>query len=276
MKTQIANAETRALCLRIVPRVGNEIRLTAHPRNLAMSNGRIYLSTSGYEFTGYTAGSSTSPAMIDIEGIAELAGIGVDQINSGQFDNARCYLFACDWNNPIEDYEEIVASIMGRTHLLDQRYKIEEMSLIDALNQSVGRTYMATCQKTFGGQEFAGCKVNLAPLTATALITAVNGAHNFIAAGLPQANDFFTAGTVKFTTGQNAGLKAMEVKIHSVGGLIEVYEPFYYTPMIGDAIEIIAGCRKRKQDCKAHSNIINFGGFPYVPTTTQYTKVGTR
>lgn len=275
-KIKVAPYETRTICLRIVPKVGLNVQLTQYPRDLTMSNGQVYLSAAGYDFTGYVAGNSTAPAMIDLEGIVGQAGIGVDQINSGQFDNARCYLFAIDYTNPIEDFEEIVCSILGRTHIMDQRYKIEEMSLVDALNQSSGQTFMAMCQKTFGSQTFAGCKINLASYTFTGALNTVTDSHIFTCNSLTQATDYFASGTIQFITGTNAGLKSQEIKSFTSGGNIEVYESFYYTPNVGDTFTIIAGCRKRMSDCQAKGNIVNFGGFPYVPTTTQYMSVGGR
>jgi len=101
MKSVVADYRFRVICLRIVPKVGSPIYLTHHPRDLVMS-GHTYLSSSGYDFTGYSAASNLSPAMIDLEGIAGLAGIGFDEISSGLFDNARAYLFATSWKTPVE------------------------------------------------------------------------------------------------------------------------------------------------------------------------------
>ena len=166
MKPAVADPRFRVICLRIEPTTGSPIYLTHHVRDLVMS-GHTYLSTSGYDFTGYTSTASMSPSMIDLSGIAGLAGIGFDEIGSGVFDNARVYLFATTWTSPVEDEEQIVASILGKTTLQDSRYTIEEMALIDALNQSVGKTYTAACPKTFGGTEFAGCNANAATFTVT-------------------------------------------------------------------------------------------------------------
>ncbi|PUA17257.1 DUF2163 domain-containing protein [Glaciimonas sp. PCH181] len=275
MKSQVANYATRTLCLRIVPVVGAAVCLTHYPRNLIMSNGAVYLTNSGYEFTGYTAASGTSPAMIDVQGIAGIAGISKAAIASGVFDNARCYLFATNWDNPIEDYEPIVASIFGKTTLTDDKYQIQEMALIDALNQSVGRTYTVTCQKTFGGQEYAGCKIDLGPLTVTGTITSVTSNTQFGDAGRSEAIDYFGAGTIQFTSGKNAGLKRQEIKSFNAGGAIVTYEAFYYTPAVGDTYTMIPGCRKRSADCsdKWH-NIINHGGFANIPTGSQYAQIG--
>ncbi len=276
MKPATVDLHYRTLCLRIVPLTGAAIRLTMHPRDLAMSNGALYLSVAGYEYTGFSASAVLSPSMIDIQGIAGLAGIGADQIASGLFDNARCYLFAVDWRVPVEDAEPVTASILGKTTLLDDVYKIEEMGLTDALNQSVGKTYTAACQKKFGGQEYAGCKIALSPVTVTGTITAVTSACMFRDAVRTEAADRFAAGTVCFTSGANAALKPLEIKSYASDGTIETYESFYYPVAAGDAYTMIPGCRKRRaEDCRDKwSNVVNFGGFADMPTSSQYTQAG--
>ena len=276
MKPQVADYHYRALCLRIVPANGATIRLTHHPRNLTMSNGEVYLTGAGHDFTGYSATASLSAAVVDLSGIADQVGIGANELASGYFDGARCYLFATEWHTPVEDYEPIVASILGKTTLLDERYVIEEMALIDALNQSVGKTYTVTCPKTFGGQEYAGCMVDLSLITVTGTLTAVTSSSIFRDSARGEAADWFAAGTIQFTSGANAGLKKQEVKIYAADGTIEAWEPFHYTPVIGDAYTLIPGCRKRLIDCRDKwSNVINFGGFSNIPTSRQYTQHGT-
>jgi uncharacterized phage protein (TIGR02218 family) len=274
MKAAVADRHYRVICLRIVPVTGSPIYLTRHPRPLVMS-GHTYLSGSGYDFSGYSAEASLSPAMIDLEGVAGLAGIGYAEIASGLFDNARAYLFATTWNAPVEDEEPIVASFLGKTTLMDGRYKIEEMALIDALNQSVGGTYTPQCPKTFGSQVYAGCKKALGPLTVTGALSAVTSASIVRDAARAEAADYFAAGTLQFTSGANAGLKPLEIKRHEADGTIEVFEPFYYLPVIGDTYTLIPGCRKRLVDCRDKwNNVVNFGGFSNIPTSSQYAARG--
>ena len=278
MKPAVASAATRIICLRIVPKIGSSIYLTHHPRDLVMG-GHTYLSTSGYDFTGYTSVDSMSPAMIDLQGICGLAGIGYDQVNSGVFDNARAYLFATTWNSPVEDEEPIVASILGKTTLKDARYVIEEMALIDALNQSVGKTYTVACPKTFGGTEYAGCNKSLAyPITVTGTLTGVTSRSIVTDSGRAEAADYFGAGTIQFTgISANAGLKPLEIKSYA-SGVIETFEPFYYTPAVGDTYTMIAGCLKRRyEDCYLKfGNVINFGGFENIPLGSAYAQIGQR
>ena len=272
MKPQVADYRYRTLCIRIVAVSGLTIRLTQYPKNLAMSNGQVYQSTVGYEFTGYQATTSFSPSVVDLEGIAGFAGIDKDSVASGVFDNARCYLFATTWNNPVEDYEPILLSFLGKTTLQDNRYRIEEMAMVDALNQSVGGTYTAACQKRFGGQEFAGCKK--VPIVVSGALTSVTSQFTVTDSGRGEASGFFTEGKMAFTSGPNAGLKSQEIKVHSAGGIITVHEPFYYPPAIGDTYTLTEGCLHTMAACQAKGNILNFGGYSFIPTTSQYTDRG--
>ena len=281
MKSVLADPQTRTRCLRIVPLNGGAtIRLTDHPRDLVMSGGNAYLSTSGYEFTGYSATSDFSAGSIDLEGIAGLAGVTRAAIGSGTYDGGRVFVFATSWANPVEDQEPISAGILGKTTVRDDRYTIEGVSLIDVVNQSVGATYGARCPKTFLGQGYAGCMVPAAPNTVTGTLTSVTSGFVFRDSARGEAADTFGAGTIGFTSGLNAGLKKQEIKAHAADGTITVHEAFYYLPAIGDTYTMTRGCRGRITDCQnrwngaAFSNILNFGGFPYIPSGRQYATPG--
>ena len=277
MKPVVADYHYRCHCLRIVTTSGLIVRLTDHPRNLTMSNGEVYLTDSGYQFTGAQSTTTTSPGVMDLEGVLSVAGIGRDKVASGVFDGARLYCFATSWAAPVEDQEEVGAAILGKTTIIDDRYRIEMMSLIDALNQSVGDTYTAACGKTFGGQEYAGCKVDLSAITVSGTITAVTSRSIVRDAVRTEIADWFAMGLLRWTSGPNAGLRAQEIKRYEADGTIETYEPAYYAPTVGDAYELVPGCRKRLQDCRDKwANVINFGGFSYVPVSSTYQDIGTK
>ena len=275
MKPAVSDARFRVFCLRIVPKVGSPIYLTHHPKDLFFG-GHTYITTNGYDFSGFSSQSDMAPPVVDLDGIANIAGISSDAIASGVFDGARCYLFATTWVSPIEDEEPLLASLFGKTTLMDNRYRIEDMGLIDALNQVIGKTYTASCTKTFGGQEYAGCKFNLASVTVSGYLSAVADASNFTDSSLAQAADYFGGGTIVFLTGPNAGLKAIEVKSFAAGGIIQTFEPFFYLPVVGNQYTLIPGCRKRRlEDCYTKwNNVINFGGFEHIPLGSTYAQIG--
>jgi uncharacterized phage protein (TIGR02218 family) len=280
MKSVVAAYATRVLCLRIVPVTGASIYLTDHPRDLTMS-GHTYLSTLGYEFTGYSATAGFAPGSLDLQGISGVAGISRAQIAAGLFDGAVVSIFATSWSAPIEDEEPIVRGIFGKARLEDDRYTIDGLSLIDALNTARNDQFTAQCPKVFLSQGFGGCLVPVAPNTVTGSLTSVSSAALFTDTARGEASDTFAAGTIRFTSGPNAGLKALEIRSFSAGGVIETFESFYYLPQIGDNYTMVRGCRKRRSDCETRqgvsgtfNNIINFGGFPWVPTSSVYGKWG--
>ena len=122
-----------------------------------------------------------------------------------------------------------------------------------------------------GGQEFAGCKVNLAPLTVTGTLTGVTSNSVFQDTARTEALDYFGEGSIAFTSGANAGLKPLEIKSYAADGTITTHEPFFYTVAVGDAYTMIPGCRKRLEDCRdKYNNVLNFGGFANMPTSSDY------
>ena len=110
----------------------------------------------------------------------------------------------------------------GRRLFLTARYRIEEMALIDALNQSVGKTYSAACPKVFGGSEFAGCKIALGPITKTGTLDGGDQQHRIrdMAALRPPTGSL---AALAFTAGANAGLKPIGIKRHESDGTFEVF-----------------------------------------------------
>lgn len=279
MKPSVATPQTRVLCMRIVPVTGSTVYLTDYPINLVVG-GNTYLSTSGYEFTGYSSTSGFSPASLDLSGIAQITGISKDQVASGVFDGARVYVFATSWAAPVEDEEEVLSGVFGETEVLDDRYVIYGTSLVDVLNQSVGQVYQPLCPKVFCGTEYAGCGVPLAANTVTGEVTSVTSTVLFRDSNRTEAVDVFAYGAIRFTDGPNAELRAREVKSYLANGTIELFEPFQYPITAGDAYSMVRGCRKRMEDCKlrwngtaTYSNIANFGGFPWVPVGSEYAKL---
>ena len=274
MKSAVADRRYKIHCLRIVPLWGATVYLTDHVRDVVLG-ANTYKTDSGYEFSGLALEDNMSPGVLDLSGVANIAGIDMDEIVAGVFDGARVYAFATTWNAPVVDEEPLGVAILGKTKLDDDRYTIEMMMLIDALNQTVGKTYTANCQKAFGGQEFAGCKIALGPITVTGTLSHVTSNSIFRDSTRAEAADYFGEGTIAFTTGANAGLKPIKIKDHAADGTIEVHEAFHYPVAVGDAYTLIPGCRHRIEDCRDKwNNIVNFGGYSFIATSSTYTQVG--
>ena len=105
MKSTVAPYQTSATCVRIECLNGVTVRLTDYPYDLVMSNAAVYKTDYGYQPTAFTASSAFSPSAIDIDGICAVGGVTRDQLASGVFDNARVYIFKCNFLAPVEDYD---------------------------------------------------------------------------------------------------------------------------------------------------------------------------
>lgn len=292
MKSHVADWKTRVYCARIEAENGTVVRLAAYPTDLVMSNGIVYPTESGYEFSGIDATDSMSPSSVDLTGILN-HGISREQLVTGVFDNARCYIFATSWKAPIEDEEPLGVMILGKTTLTDDAYKAEMMSLVDALNQSVGSTFTAQCPYTLfdrtlddriiastmsrcTGPSSAPDGPNINTYKVSGTVTGVTNQYTFTDTARTEANDWFTAGQVMFVTGANAGLKPIQIKQSTSAGVITTHEPFPHAIATTDQYVMIPGCRKRlMEDCVGkYGNGKNNGSQPHMPTASQSGAVG--
>lgn len=294
MKATVADYATLVHCVRIEP--ANDapiVRLAGYPTDLVMTNGQVYRTESGYEFSGHDSTTTFASSSIDLTGILQMGAISHDDLMSGVYDNARLYLFATSWKDgmSVEDEEPLGLFFFGKVDITDDKYSVQLMGAIDALSQSTGRTYAPTCphvlfDETLDGRvlPWAQSKCTgpraaqdgplLASYKVTGTLTAVTDQYTITDSARAEAADYFAYGTIRFTTGPNAGLKPVEIKSYA-SGAITVHEAFFYLPTVGDAYEMIPGCRKDPATCKTkYGNKINFGGHDHIPAPTQYTQIG--
>lgn len=283
-----AIAERRTRCVRMEAIDGTIVRIAAeYPKDLKMSNGEIYL---GGQFTDISTTSTVlegGASTIDFGFVDSIDSATRAEIESGKWDNANVFEFATDWAAPVEDEEEISLYTMGRITDSDGSFSVQLMGLKDKLSQRSGRTYTASCLWTFAdihldsgviASDRSRCKLAPAGFTVTGTITSVTSAQEFRDNTRGEVADFFGNGEIIFTSGLNSGLSRRNIRTYITNGTITTAAPFYYLPEVGDTYTMIAGCRKRAgEDCRdKFSNRKRFGGFSYVPTKSQVTKVGSQ
>lgn len=293
MKAHVADWQTRVYCVRIEP--ANDapiVRLAGYPVDLPMSNGQVYLTESGYEFSGIDATTTFASQSLDLQGILQQGAISRDDLKAGVYDNARVYLFATSWAAPIEDEEPVGLGFFGKVNTDDDRYTVQIMGAIDVLSQSVGRSFSPSCpwtlfDETLDGRVLpvsqsrcTGPRANpdgpaLADFKVTGSLTSVTDQYQFRDSTRAEANDWFAYGAIRFTTGPNAGLKPLEIKAYTSNGTILLHEAMFYLPEVGDEYEMIPGCRKTPAACKdKYSNKVNYGGQDHLPAPSVYQQRG--
>lgn len=91
---------------------------------------------------------------------------------------------------------------------------------------------------------------------------------------LTQADDYFSLGTLKFTSGPNNGIERVVKRFLHASGAVSFIAPFPSAPGSGDTFTIAPGCLKTQAACSqtnsalgpAFNNVaLHFRGYPYVP-----------
>jgi uncharacterized phage protein (TIGR02218 family) len=272
MKSQVAPYKRRMECMRVECANGLIVRLAAHPFDVKISGQWYY---SGYDFTGIESGTTFTPSSIDLKSFIGFAGTTEASLMAGVFDNARAYVFATDWNNPVVDYEPITQAVFGKIQLEDNKYTVEWMTLIDLLNQTVGFTYSVQCPLEFGGQEAYGCGVDAVALRVTGTITTVYNQQYFADSGLSADPDYFRNGKLWITSGDNNGIPPKTI-LGSETTDFSTIDPFPYEVQVGDTYTLEPGCIKSFGACLAHNNMARRGGYDFVPGETILKTVGNK
>ena len=295
MKDAGPNWRRIVYCLRITAVDGDAIRLAGYPFDIVMGNGVTYSADFGYEFSGLLYEGGSSPSVMDLDGLLNSAGVSKDGLSSGKWDGARMHLFATDWAYPTEDEEPMGLFLFGKSSYDGISYTVEMMSLIDALNQPVGRVETALCPWTLFDQSIGGELLPYAvsrcsgprdsnmdgPVMSDYLVTgSITGKDSnlsFYDSSRVEVDDYFVRGEIKFTTGLNTNLKPMKIKAwDSALKKITLYDDAPLNIEVGDEYSMIPGCNKRRvEDCiSKYSNAKNFGGCDTVPPVEAVSEIG--
>ena len=289
MKSAIIDPEAEVFCARIETVGGLILRFAYYPHDLIMSNGDVYLSDPFFSPSDLSSSSDLTPSVFDTEGFFNASGITRDQLISGILDNAKGYAFKTSWTAPVVDEQPLKKSIFGKSRIQDNVFIIEQMSLKDAMNQSVGATINSKCTNTLFDETLDGDVIAsdrsrctgprsnqdgplLADHLETGTVTSVTSQKIWADSGRAEAVGYFDYGSILWLTGDNAGLRSFEIKTHTSGGTIEQHLATHYPIQIGDTYKMIPGCdHKRSGDCiNTYNNAINCNAMEDLITEEEY------
>lgn len=222
--------------------------------------------------TGFIASANKTSAQLNVDNLEVQGMFSSDALTerdlmAGLWDFAQIQLFIVNYRDLTMGLMYLRRGWLGQVNTTQTGFITELRGLMQKLQQKTGRSYLAACDVDLGDSK---CKINLATFpngTVTGSITSVTSGRVFADSALTQADDWFGAGVITFTSGSNNGI-SMELKTFtSAGGVIGLELPMPFTVNVGDTYSMIAGCRKRRvEDCAAKfSNAINHHGFDLIP-----------
>jgi uncharacterized phage protein (TIGR02218 family) len=136
--------------------------------------------------------------------------------------------------------------------------KLRGMAVDEQVN--IGLRTVSTCTLAFGS---ARCGVDLGPITVAGTLTNVTSRYAVRDSARAEASDYFGNGILRMIDGANAGIER-HVKTYAANGTVTLWQALPYDAQVGDAYELVPGCRKRRtEDCATNwSNGPRFGGMP--------------
>lgn len=267
-----------AQCWKITRTDGTVLAFTALDRDLVFM-GVTYKSCDSLMASAAQMFSAPGSAgNMELTGIISDDAITEAELFGGLYDNAAIEVWLVPWDvSTGEQPWRLATGIAGNLSQGDLGFTMEVLTPGARLSQqALVDVYAPSCRFELGD---ARCTVNLAALTVTGTVDAVpveDASHQtsrriFTDAALVQADGYFDAGVLTWTSGANDGAVS-EVKSFAAG-TITLWQPMLYPISAGDAYSLVPGCDKLADTCQTKfSNYDNFGGFADVPGRDEITK----
>jgi uncharacterized phage protein (TIGR02218 family) len=272
---------TLALLVKITRKDGTVIGVTGHDQDIVFS-GLTYYASDAVSSTALTTTVGTGVDALDLEGVLNNSQILKTNLAAGIYGGAKIEVRLVNYMDLTMGARFLVSGIIGETTDAEQDFKAEVRSLSQLLKQTVGDLTTKGCRACLGD---ARCKVNMAGNTvggtairATKNVSSVGGPTSITFGSDSAPSDHYRYGTVKFTSGLNAGIPPRPIKAHSLvsgAAVITLRMAFPFTVAPGDTAVLEAGCDKIWTTCGAKfGNANNFHGEPFVPGNDKTMKIG--
>lgn len=201
------------------------------------------------------------------------AGLTEQEIRAGILSYAKFWVFEVNYLDLSQGHRIVASGYTGETTFGDGSFQVEMRSKTQLLKQPIHESYEKTCTVAYGSPpcgkdlEWTPGVVDSVDPTETDRIFTVSPDTNW------PAEDIYTGGVIRFTSGMNAGA---EVDIETQDGAeIELMLPLPYVIQAGDEFEIRIDCNKEARDdvygCRSELRwgddwIYHHRGFPDIPT----------
>lgn len=253
-------AATTAWAMHITRLDGQEFFFTAHDRDQPIG-GDEYLSSPGLTVESLVHNAGLAVDNTELTILADDTLITRAEIEAGRWDGAAFELLQYNWKNPADGAYTRVTGTLGNVQPRGLTYVVELRDLRQPLQQDNTAVLQPTCRYRFCD---ARCTLDEGDFTHALEVTAVADNQEFTDSALSAATENFTEGEIRWLTGDNAGLSS-KVRTEAAG-VFELAVATVYPIQVGDTADLIEGCLKTREACKAFGNILNFGGEPDKPT----------
>ncbi|MDE3060451.1 MAG: DUF2163 domain-containing protein [Pseudomonadota bacterium] len=256
---------TLAVCWKLTRRDTTILGFTDHDQDIIFG-GVTYKAATGFTPSAIQNTASLAVDNLDVEGMLSSGSIVEADILAGLYDFAEIEIFQINYMDMTQGSLKLRRGWLGEVSFYKQQFIAEVRGLTQALSQTMGELYSASCRAALGDNR---CKVDMSVQTVTGNVTTPISSLQFIDSARTEATGIFTGGAITFTSGANNGL-SMEIKEYiytsGTGGQLATALPMPYSISMGDSYSLTKGCDKTLATCFSRfNNVVNFRGEPLVP-----------
>lgn len=252
-----------ASCVRISRRDGTILRFTEHDGPLVV-DGETYTPIAAAWSSARQHRDGTTPHDLTLFGaLAQSGAVSHDDLRAGRYREAQVLQFVVDHRYPFAGKFVTDLTIVREVTWDGERWEAQCEGLLSRLKQQTGDLYTAQCQwKRFGD---ADCTFNKASTLVSGSVLSVIVPRRVFAVDITsKPDDHFNDGELTWTSGANNGLIS-EVKDFEQGATsstVHLHADAPFDIAVSDDFDVVRGCDRTVETCKAYGNLANFGGHP--------------
>lgn len=271
--TLLARDETNFTFICEIRKLNSDvIRLSACVGDVVYDSGSppvVFYGSPGFTLSSITSAAFGQPPTVDMQIPVSVTGpITPDDVTFGALDSAEVEIWMIDYLQPSEGRMNLFRGKISTVEITDSGAASFQMEGFAAdLLELVVETYSTTCPASLGDSR---CQKDLTAFTFSATVASVASRSQFTLSGVSQADGYFANGALRFTSGANNGF-AFDIRNWTQStSRVDLWLPAIKDIQVGDTLSIVAGCDKQAVTCRTKfNNIINFQGFPFLPTKSQ-------
>ncbi len=257
---------TLCTCWRLTRADGVRLGFTDHDRDLTF-DGTTFEAATGFTATEVRETVGGNVDNLEVEGALTSGRLTPEDLANGVYDDAGVEIWRVNWQAPAGRVL-LRRGSLGEIGHGGASFTAEVRGLAHYLQQQQGRTYQYACDAVLGDAR-CGVTLNGAAYTGTGAVLTSPLPQRLTVSGLAgYATGWFTRGLLTWTSGADAGRKAM-VRAHGVSGggvTLDLWQRPVTAIGPGSTFTITAGCDQQFATCKAKfANGVNFRGHPHMP-----------
>jgi uncharacterized phage protein (TIGR02218 family) len=247
-------------------KTGEKLGFTDHDVNLHF-DGTNFEASAGFTASSIESSLGFSVDNMEAEGALQSTKLDDVRLKAGDFDHATIEVWRVNWQD-VAQRVLMRKGHLGEVTYGDGAFTAEVRGLAHVLSQQKGRLFQFGCDAQLGDVR---CGVNTANPTFTdgGVVVDVEDSA-VILSGVSFVDDWATRGVLRFNSGAGAGRSLAVKRQRRSGSYVraELSAALSFTVVVGDAVQLVAGCDKQFTTCQQKfNNAPNFRGFPHMPGT---------